>query len=72
MMRRAAFKSPWSVHFDFSSQRSLTVMFGINFAFDFAIDQKLLLELDRAFDFDVAGKDVFAGMFSHKLFVIVC
>jgi hypothetical protein len=45
---------------------------GINFAFDFTIDQKFLLELDRAFDFDVAGKDVFAGMFSHKLFVIAC
>src|ERR1051325_8113066 len=44
---------------------------GINFAFHFAINEQFLLELDGAFDFDVAGKDVFAGMFSHKLFVLV-
>jgi hypothetical protein len=43
---------------------------GMDFAFDFAIDEELFLKLDRAFDFDVARENVFARMFSHKLLVI--
>ena len=44
----------------------------MDFAFDLPIDEKLFLKLDRAFDFDVARKDVFAGMFCHMFLVIGC
>ena len=38
---------------------------GIDFAFDFPVDEKFLLKFDRAFDFDIARKNVFARMFCH-------
>src|SRR5262249_26792537 len=34
--------------------------FGVDFSFHLAVDQQLFLELDRAFDFDVAREHVFA------------
>ena len=45
---------------------------GIDFAFDFAVDEQFLLKFDRAFDLDVARKNVFARMFSHIFFWIDC
>ena len=38
-----------------------------NLAFDFAVDRQVVLKLDRTFDFDVRGEDIFAvgGVFGH-------
>src|SRR5256885_1682377 len=45
---------------------------GINLALNFSVNEELLLEFDRAFDFDVARENVFARMFSHIFFWIDC
>src|SRR5947207_9545739 len=43
---------------------------GIDFPFDLPVDEKLLLELDRAFDFDIAREDVFATVICHRFWFI--
>src|SRR4029453_7062415 len=39
----------------------------VDVAFDFAVDEQFFLELDRAFDFDIAREDVFASVFCHRI-----
>ncbi len=34
---------------------------------DFTVDEQFFLELDRAFDFDIARKDVFASVVCHRI-----
>ena len=42
----------------------------IDFALDLSVNEKLFLELDRAFDFDIAREDVFAAMICHSFSII--
>ena len=42
----------------------------IDISFDFPVDEKFFLEFDRAFDFDIARKNVFPSMFCHRFLVI--
>ena len=39
----------------------------VNVSFDLPVDEKFLLELNRAFDFDIARKDVFTSMICHRI-----
>ena len=39
----------------------------VDVAFDFAVDEQFFLKLDRAFDFDIARKDVFASVICHRI-----
>src|SRR5581483_5905242 len=43
---------------------------GIDFSFDLPVDEKLLLEFDRAFDFDIAREDVLATVICHRFWFI--
>src|SRR5207248_10758233 len=43
---------------------------GIDFPFDLPVDEKFFLELDRAFDFDIAREDVFATVICHRFWFI--
>src|SRR5436309_8459250 len=42
---------------------------GIDFPFDLPVDEKFLLELDRAFYFDIAREDVFATVICHRIWI---
>src|SRR5215475_6947741 len=39
----------------------------VDVAFDFAVNEQFFLELDRAFDFDIAREDVFASVVCHRI-----
>src|SRR5437899_5921258 len=43
---------------------------GIDLALHLPVDQKFLLKLDRAFNFDVARKNVFATVFCHMFWML--
>jgi hypothetical protein len=38
----------------------------VNIPFDLSVDEKFFLELNRAFDFDIAREDVFASVICHR------
>jgi hypothetical protein len=39
----------------------------VNVPFDLPVDEQFLLELNRAFDFDIAREDVFASVICHRI-----
>src|SRR6266568_8574413 len=43
----------------------------VNIPFDLSVDEKFLLELNRAFYFDIAREDVFATMICHRFWIWV-
>src|SRR6266498_2270926 len=39
----------------------------VNVPFDLSVDEQFFLELDRAFDFDIARENVFASVVCHRI-----